>query len=147
MKSVFQESVRQELTHRLAHLTPGVTPGWGSMTASRMVLHIIQSFRSSTGELFVKPKFGPLRFPPLRDAIIYWMPFPKNVPTAPELLSGTPGDWADDTKLLRELIDRYATLDKGGSWPVHAAFGQLNAEQWGVLMYRHTDHHLRQFGV
>jgi len=26
-------------------------------------------------------------------------------------------------------------------------FGRLSAKQWGVLMYRHVDHHLRQFGV
>jgi hypothetical protein len=147
MKSVWQEPVRRELKHRLAHLAPGVTPGWGTMTAPRMLLHIIQSFRSSTGDLFVKPKITPLKLPPLKQLVIYVLPFPKNVPTAPELLSGTPGDWAADVSRLGELIDQYATLDQGRQWPVHAAFGQMTGEQWGVLMYRHTDHHFRQFGV
>jgi len=147
MKSVWQESVRQELKHRLAHLEPGVTPGWGRLTAPRMVLHIIQSFRSSTGDLAVKPKSTPLKFSPLKELVIYWLPFPRDVPTAPELLSGTPGDWADDVSQLAGLIDRYATLERDGTWPVHAAFGRMTGEQWGVLMYRHTDHHFRQFGV
>ena len=147
MKSVWQASVRQELKDRLAHLSPGVTPAWGTMTAPRMVWHIIQSFRSSTGELFVKPKYTPLRFSPLKEAIIYLLPFPKNVPTAPELIAGTPGEWTAEVSRLGELVDRYATLEKGGTWPVHAAFGQMTGEQWGVLMYRHTDHHFRQFGV
>jgi len=147
MKSVWEPSVRDELKHRLAHLAPGVTPGWGKLTAPQMVLHIIQSFRSSTGELFVKPKFTPLRFFPLKEAVIYWLPFPKNVPTAPELLSGTPGEWADDVQRLGQLIDRYATLRQDAIWPVHAAFGRMTGEQWGILMYRHTDHHFRQFGV
>ncbi|MEO6802748.1 MAG: hypothetical protein ABI197_05825 [Granulicella sp.] len=26
-------------------------------------------------------------------------------------------------------------------------FGNLTHEQWGILMYKHLDHHLRQFGV
>ena len=26
-------------------------------------------------------------------------------------------------------------------------FGQLSNDEWGVLGYRHLDHHLRQFGV
>ena len=25
--------------------------------------------------------------------------------------------------------------------------GTLTAQQWGILAYRHTDHHLRQFGA
>ena len=31
--------------------------------------------------------------------------------------------------------------------PVHPAFGDITTQAWGVLAYRHTDHHLRQFGV
>ena len=29
----------------------------------------------------------------------------------------------------------------------HPAFGRLTYNQYGALMARHTDHHLRQFGV
>jgi hypothetical protein len=29
----------------------------------------------------------------------------------------------------------------------HPFFGPLKAEQWAILMYKHVDHHLRQFGV
>ena len=29
----------------------------------------------------------------------------------------------------------------------HPAFGKLSPRAWGVLAWRHTDHHLRQFGV
>jgi len=30
-------------------------------------------------------------------------------------------------------------------WPEHPAFGALSRRAWGVLIYRHMDHHLRQF--
>ena len=29
----------------------------------------------------------------------------------------------------------------------HPFFGPLKPEQWAILMYKHVDHHLRQFGV
>ena len=29
----------------------------------------------------------------------------------------------------------------------HSFFGRLVPEEWAVLMYKHLDHHLRQFGV
>jgi len=29
----------------------------------------------------------------------------------------------------------------------HSFFGRLKPEEWATLMYKHLDHHLRQFGV
>ena len=29
----------------------------------------------------------------------------------------------------------------------HPAFGNLDTKQWGIALYKHMDHHLRQFGV
>lgn len=147
MKSVWQAATRRELQDRLAKLTPGTPRQWGRFTAPQMVAHIAQSFRSSLGDLAVKPKNLPLRYTPLKQLVIYWLPFPKNAPTAPELLAREPGDWASDVAEVHELINRFPSRKPEDKWPVHAAFGQLTGEQWGILMYRHTDHHLRQFGV
>ena len=36
---------------------------------------------------------------------------------------------------------------EGLGWPDHPAFGALSRRAWGVLIYRHMDHHLRQFGA
>jgi hypothetical protein len=29
----------------------------------------------------------------------------------------------------------------------HSFFGRLTPEEWATLMYKHLDHHLRQFGA
>ncbi|MEO5826010.1 MAG: DUF1569 domain-containing protein [Gemmatimonadales bacterium] len=29
----------------------------------------------------------------------------------------------------------------------HSFFGTMNPAEWGVLMYKHLDHHLRPFGA
>jgi len=29
---------------------------------------------------------------------------------------------------------------------VHSFLGRLSGEEWGIMMYKHLDHHLRQFG-
>jgi hypothetical protein len=31
--------------------------------------------------------------------------------------------------------------------PTHPAFGRMTADDWGALIHKHTDHHLRQFGA
>ena len=93
MKSMWQESTRREMAARLATLRAGTTPGWGTMTAPKMVAHIIQSYRSAFGDLAVAPRNLPLRFSPLKEFIVYWMPFPRNVGTAPgqPASPGSPG--------------------------------------------------------
>ncbi|NIP78404.1 MAG: hypothetical protein GWM90_04055, partial [Gemmatimonadetes bacterium] len=52
-----------------------------------------------------------------------------------------------DLAALRAALDRYAADPAGVAGNVHAAFGPLSRKEWGVWGYRHTDHHLRQFGL
>jgi hypothetical protein len=49
---------------------------------------------------------------------------------------------------LRGLIDRFVASGPAGctNHP-HSFFGRLTPEEWAILMYKHLDHHLRQFGV
>ncbi len=35
----------------------------------------------------------------------------------------------------------------GGAWPVSPVFGRISGRSWGVMLYRHLDYHLGQFGV
>jgi hypothetical protein len=44
---------------------------------------------------------------------------------------------------VRSLLDRCADLQAGA----HPSFGRLSGREWGILVYKHTDHRLRQFGV
>jgi hypothetical protein len=47
------------------------------------------------------------------------------------------------TSLVNELARR--ADDSSTRWPEHPFFGPLTRKDWGVLGYRHSDHHLRQF--
>jgi hypothetical protein len=146
MKTLWQEERRRELRDRISRLTPETKGLWGRMNASQMVAHLVASVRMATGDLPTQSKRTPLRHPPLKQLIIYVLPFPKGTPTAREL-QPVPRPWHVEVDELRALLDRFAMRDRNGSWPVHPVFGPLSARGWGVLAYRHLDHHLRQFGV
>ncbi|MBK5255550.1 MAG: DUF1569 domain-containing protein [Vicinamibacteria bacterium] len=47
---------------------------------------------------------------------------------------------------MSDLLGSFAG-QKPAAWPDHPAFGPLNREQWGVLVWTHVDHHFRQFGA
>lgn len=146
-KSLWDESARQELIDRLDRLTPDAKPLWGKFNASQMVAHIGSSMRMAAGELPTKSRNLPIRFTPFKQIIIYLAPFPKGAPTAPELLSREVSDWNENVFDVKSRIQAFGNRDPKEPWPVHPAFGTLSNKAWGVLGYRHTDHHLKQFGV
>lgn len=147
MKTIWDAAARDEIGARLSRLEADERGRWGKFTAPQMVTHLIAATRMALGDLHVPSKNLPLRYPPLKQLIIYVLPFPKGAPTAPQLLAVPPAEWQTDVETLRTLVGRFATADVNAEWPEHPAFGHLSGKAWGVLVYRHTDHHLRQFGV
>jgi hypothetical protein len=147
MKSIWNAPARQELRERLARLTPANDRRWGTMSAPQMLAHLVDAMRMAVGEMQIPSRKLPLRFTPIRQLVIYCLPFPKGAPTAPQLVSRPPGDWPSECATLLGLIDRFAERERDGGWPEHPAFGKLTGGDWGVLTYRHIDHHFKQFGV
>lgn len=147
MKSLWQEDARRELLSRLNNLSPDTPSEWGKMNAPQMVAHLNKSFLMARGELAVKSKRLPIRYTPLKQIIIYLLPFPKGAPTAPELISRDPGNWEIEKRNLAIAIAGFTTPERVNLSAEHPAFGRMTAKTWGVLGYRHIDHHLRQFGA
>ena len=147
MKTLWNAPARQDVRQRLARLTPGSNRRWGTMSAPQMIAHLVDAMRMAIGELPVPSKTLPLRYTPIKQLVIYCLPFPKGAPTAPQLVSRAPGDWPSECATLLTLIERFAEGDRGAAWPEHPAFGRLTGSNWGVLAYRHIDHHFKQFGV
>jgi len=148
MKTMWDAPCQQEIRARVARLSPERKGEWGKMSAPEMVCHLAESLKMALGDLPVARKNLPIRYPPLKQLIVYLAPFPKNAPTAPELLARPPRAWPADVADLQALVDRFVA--RGGeatTWTDHPAFGRLSRRAWGVLVYRHMDHHLRQFGA
>jgi len=147
MKTIFNPRDHLELHDRVQRLTMTQKPQWGKMTPLQMVAHLTDSLRMASGELEVVPKKVPIRFSPLKQLVLYLLPIPKGLPSSPELIRRSPGDWSTEIARLREELNGLVERGAEALAPSHPAFGKLSAKQWGVLIYRHMDHHLKQFGV
>lgn len=148
MKTIWNSGDRRELLERFSKLTPDRKPLWGKMSCTQMVTHCGEPLRAAMGELTVAAK-GPviLRFPPVRYAVIHWLPVPKSAPTAPEFVPPPGGDWKRAQAALAQTTDRFVKMaEKGGTFVEHPAFGAISHAEWGLLMWKHLDHHLKQFG-
>lgn len=147
MKSLWNPQSHDEVVHRVSRLLPDRPPVWGRMTCPQMVVHITDAFGMYCGDLKVGFKRTPIQYFPLKHAFLYLLPMPKNVPTARELKLRVPGEWDAEIARLRDAIARFGDRRSSIDWPLHPIFGRMSARAYGVLAYKHTDHHLRQFGV
>ena len=148
MRSIWQDEARNELLDRLGRLTAHTPARWGKFNCPAMMAHVNDALRMPLGDVTPAVRKVPIRFFPLKQLIIYYLPFPKGVPTAPALLARCDGAvFEDEVQTFRQLLDRLARRSRETSWPGHPAFGTMSRRAWGVLGYRHVDHHFTQFGV
>lgn len=150
MKNLFEAATADEVKARTEHLRPDSGRRWGKMNAAQAVAHCAASMEMAVGDWlpqrmllgrvmggFVKPMVlgndDPMR---------------RNSPTMPGLVVSDERHLDTERTRLCALIDRFAAGGAQGctSHP-HSFFGRLNPQEWAILMYKHLDHHLRQFGV
>jgi hypothetical protein len=113
-----------------------------------MLSHLRLSALMALGELPVAGKNKRVfQVFPLKHLILHVVPFPKGAPTAPELLAHDTEPVEAIRSELLSLMERIGTGPREGDGPVHPLFGRLSFREWGVATYKHTDHHLRQFGA
>jgi hypothetical protein len=84
---------------------------------------------------------------PLKHLLLYVLPFPKGAPTAPALKPDSGGAFEEERAALLALLERIGTGLREGVGPDHPLFGPLTWREWGVVTYKHADHHLKQFGA
>jgi hypothetical protein len=146
--TIWNPADRQAILNRFDRLSPDTRPKWGKLDAPRMITHVTDTICWSMGELTVASmKKSPIAFWPVNALIMFYVPWPKGVPTAPELIERKPFEWRAELDAFRGAVGRFVARDPNGPWTPHVAFGRLNGSQWGRLTYRHLDHHLTQFGV
>lgn len=147
MPSIWNDADRAELVRRAWTLTAAHTPRWGRFTVAGMLAHVNDASRMALGDLTVAgkaPSF--LQWAPVRYLIIHVLPMPRGAPTAPALLArATAADLAQEQQAFQTLFDVLPQRQPLSA--SHPAFGPMTRADWGALIHKHTDHHLRQFGA
>ena len=150
LRSVFAPKHLDALIARVEALQPDSPRRWGRMTPHQAICHLSDSMRATLGE-WTRP---PHRLPPLRTVVRFVafnvpVRWPHGVRTARELDQQRDGtkpvefqrDRAELVMLLRRIAASRLTL------PPHPLWGDMGPGMTGRYVWRHTDHHLRQFGI
>lgn len=149
MLSLFEKSVHQEVIHRLQSLNASAQPQWGKMNVSQMLAHCNKAFEVPLSERpLPRMWLGYLVGWMVKTSLYNDDPWKKNLPTAPSFVIKVECDFETEKIRLQVLINEFYSKgpDRAGLYP-HPMFGKFTSTQWGQAMYKHVDHHLRQFGV
>ncbi len=146
MKSIWNETIRENIISRLNQLDSQTQPLWGQASCKNMLAHLADSLRMSLGKLNVELKRTPLSYWPINQLMVYWIPIPKGVPTSPELIARQAESIETEKELIIELLNEFASQQGKIKSFLHPAFGRLSEKALGVLTYKHMEHHCKQFG-
>lgn len=149
-KNIFDPAVKQQILQRIDSLTHESKARWGKMNVRQGLHHMGLTFRNAAGELPVKIQKGSALKKKIMKFFLLNAPIPKGkAETLPEFNTVTngvdPQDFALEQSNLKASIERFFASKSLA--PESASGGEFTREDWGMLMYRHTDHHLKQFGA
>ena len=149
MKSLFDQTTYTEVLNRLSKIDPKQKPLWGKMNAGQMLAHCKEAFKVPLSEKKLPRMFlGILVGWMVKSKLYNDSPWKHNLPTAPNFIIKDERNAEKEKTELIALINRfYKAGPHGISKFPHPMFGTFTPDQWGMSMYKHIDHHLRQFGV
>jgi hypothetical protein len=148
VQSLFEPEARRAILDRLARLEPSAARQWGTMDVAQMLAHCSAALEVATGDTPRKQAFiGKVLAPFARSSFLGEKPMKRNSPTDPAFVVSDPRVFDEEKRRLADLINRFSDAGpEKAAVQTHSFFGSLTGEEWARLMYKHLDHHLRQFG-
>jgi hypothetical protein len=148
--NLFEPATAAGIQDRLARVHHDSPRLWGKMTAPQALAHCSVVLEMAVGDKnpprsLIGRLIGPMvkKLVTRNDAL-----FGKNAPTSPEMVIADSRELEPERARLRTLIDRFAGGGRTGcTTNAHTFFGRMTPDEWSILMYKHLDHHLRQFSA
>jgi hypothetical protein len=147
MGSIYNKTDNEAIIARINSLNPESKALWGKMTVDQMCKHCNAVTQIGFGKQTLKTNFLLRILGRLLKNKAFNSDFGKNSPTAKELKFEGTYDFEASRKELVQSINQFTQGTQVIKVMDHPFWGKMTYEDWDKLMWRHTDHHLRQFGV
>jgi hypothetical protein len=149
MKNLFDPARASELQARLQELRADSPRLWGRMSPSQALAHCSVALEMALGDralprMFIGRLLGPIV---KKKVVTNDEPLRPNTPTDPHMVIRDDPAFEGARAHISTLIDRFSTGPGACTSNPHSFFGKMTPDEWAILMYKHVDHHLRQFGA
>jgi Protein of unknown function (DUF1569) len=149
MRNLFQPDAVNDVISRIDKLQPTTQRQWGKMDVAQMMAHCSATLDMASGRVILpRLLIGRILGPFVRSVFTNDKPFSRNGPTHKNLVIADKRDCAREQEQLKAKVRQF---HEGGEAQCtkhpHPFFGLITPHEWATGMYKHVDHHLRQFGV
>lgn len=150
LPNVFTADVASELVDRINRLTPDSSALWGTMDVAQMLAHCNVTYEMLYDNIHPKPGFMVKLMLKafVKNKVVNEAPYEPNGRTAPQFIIKSSKDFTKEKARLIAFVEKTQQLgEKEFEGKESHSFGNLTAEQWNNMFYKHLNHHLSQFGV
>jgi len=149
VKSLLDTAENEAVLARIQALSADTKPQFGTMGPAQMLAHCCVGFELASGQKTMKRMFlGRILGGFAKKVALGPKPFKQGLPTAPAFIVRDERDFATEQTRLTTLV---RDLAAGGAEAItrelHPFFGRMTPADWDLLMWKHVDHHLGQFGA
>ena len=149
MNNIFDISYTKEILVRIDKLQQDARPQWGRMDVAQMLAHCSSFQDIAVGKSFSSRSWLGMLIGRFAKPVFYNdKPLPRNMSTIQTIMIEDSREFEVEKEKLKQNIK---ALQSDGPMKCtnrpHPFFGVLTSEEWGKGIYKHLDHHLKQFGV
>lgn len=149
MKSMFERAALHDVVRRIDSLNSASQHLWGKMGVAQMLAHSSVTFEVAMGRRIVRRLLiGRLIGPFFKKKYHDDSELSRNSPTHPTFVIADEREFTQEKQRLLQLAREFSEGGEAKCTTLpHSFFGMLTPGEWGIGMYKHLDHHLRQFGA
>lgn len=150
LPNIFTTEVTNEVMQRIEKLSPTSQAHWGKMNVSQMLAHCNVTYEMMYENIHPKPNAF-LKFILkllVKKKVVDETTYAKESKTAPAFLITSEKNFAGEKERLIAYMKK--TQELGANYfdgRESHSFGSLSKDEWNNMLYKHLDHHLRQFGA
>ena len=148
MQNIFNTNDYNKIVTRVQNLSLNSQRQWGKMNVAEMLEHCILQLklalfeiegRKNEGSFILRTKFG-------RFVGLYALPWQKGAITPSQMnIKQQSISVKSFEEERQQLLNYLSQAINKKTFQEHPIFGKLNKKDWGRLIWKHLDHHLRQF--
>jgi len=147
--------LKQELVAVLGRIPADRQPAWGKMNLQQMTEHLgREGFGWASGRIPQTEVLTPVEQLPRMQNFLQRDDTEFRENTVNKLMGETPPALVHTgmpaaLAALQQEIDHFFVVfaAEQGRRSIHPFFGELDYEEWVLLLYKHARHHLKQFGA
>ncbi|MES2004987.1 MAG: DUF1569 domain-containing protein [Bacteroidota bacterium] len=149
MENILNKPTADSILARIEKLNSGTNALWGKMNVAQMLSHMQAPVEVGLGTKQLKRTLIGFLFGGIaKKQLFSERPFPQSLPTDASFIRKGEHDFeTEKVKLVSLLNQLVAGGEEGLTKLPHPFFGKLTNEEWGTSLWKHFDHHLKQFGV